>query len=168
MDMKQKKLAIIAGSVLALLVVILLATGAGEKFGRFITIMGNIATNLAHASHGDPRDLDVVTVDFIKNETGSTKVVNEAMLPKALRPIKEYGHPPFTLGACQVCHAPTRSKPAAILTKTVDALCYKCHVPAAEEKPLDCNKCHNPHHADREKLVRQKVTERECPVGDFK
>ncbi len=167
MEKEYRKPALIAAIVIAIVIVLALITGAGEKFGRFVTILGNVSTNLANPTHGDTRDLSKIDAEFIKTETGSTNLVSESMLPKALRPIKEYGHPPFTLGACQVCHAPTRSKPAAILTKSVDKLCYNCHIPVAQKKPLDCNKCHNPHHSDKEKLLRQKVTERECPIGDF-
>ncbi len=172
MDEKYQKPAIAAGVIVVLIVLIALFTDVPEKISRFFTISGNIATNLMNKTHGDARDLDVITVDYIKTQTGSTSETNEANLPKAFQPMKEYKHPPFSMGACQVCHAPTRSKPAAIVTKTVWDLCYKCHEPADESreamKPLDCNKCHSPHHADRKKLLRAKVIDRDCPVGEFK
>lgn len=166
---KQLKIAIAAG--VALLLPVLLIVGAGDKFGRLATIMSNIAHNLAHASHGDPRPIETMSAEYIKTHTGSTKEVAIEQLPKAFIPLKEYGHPPFTMGACNVCHAPKRSKPAAIVTETVSELCYACHEPKSEIdtrlSTLDCNKCHSPHHSDRKKLIREKVTELECPVGAF-
>ena len=170
MDKKYIKPAIAAGIVL-LLVVLFGAMGAGEKFARLGVIAGNIATNLANASHGDPRPIDSISVDYIKENMGSTKTIAISELPKAFVPLKKYGHPPFNMGACNVCHAPKRSKPAAIVTRTVSELCYKCHEPKEainqEMKDLDCNKCHSPHHADRKKLLRDKVTQKKCPTGEF-
>ena len=171
MKSKINKMAIGAIVLVLFGVLFLLFTDAGDKFGKLLEINSNIAKNLSHPTHGDTRDLNEITVDFIKNETGSTNTIAEQELPKAFRPLKKVVHPPFGMGACQVCHAPKRSKPAAILTHTVAGLCYKCHEPklASNEKAknLDCNKCHSPHHADRKILLRSKVTERECPVGEF-
>lgn len=170
MDKKYIKPAIAAGVVL-FIIILGIITGAEDKFGRLITVSGQIATNMMNASHGDPRTLDEMTTEYIKSNTGSTSEVNQEELPKALRPFKKYGHPPFNMGACAVCHAPKRSKPAAIITRTVSALCYKCHEPAStitkKMRALDCNKCHSPHHADRKKLIRNKVKETVCPVGKF-
>ncbi len=170
MEKKHIKIVIAIG-VLVLLVIFLALNNAGEKFARLGTVGANIATSLANASHGDPRSLDEMTVDYIKANTGSSSKVAISELPKAFVPLKEYGHPPFSMGACSVCHAPKRSKPAAIVTRTVAQLCYKCHEPVEEISDVmaayDCNKCHNPHHADLENLVREKVTEEECPVGEF-
>ncbi|RUM66987.1 MAG: hypothetical protein DSZ03_00345 [Sulfurimonas sp.] len=170
MEKKHIKIVVAIG-VLVLLVIFLAVNNAGEKFARLGSIGANIATSLAHASHGDPRPLEEMTKEHIKEITGSTKMVDVKELPKAFVPLKEHLHPPFKMGACNVCHAPKRSKPAAIVTHTVAQLCYKCHEPVekidARMAALDCNKCHSPHHADREKLVREKVTEEECPVGEF-
>jgi predicted CXXCH cytochrome family protein len=161
----------IAGGVIFILIILLAMSGAGEKFGRLITVGGLIATNLANAPHGDPRPLEEMDKKHIKATTGSSKVVDINELPKAFRPMKKYGHPPFTLGACNVCHASRTDKPAAITTRTVAKLCYTCHYPKDKINKrmaaLDCNKCHSPHHADRKKLVRNKVTDRKCPVGKF-
>lgn len=171
MEKKYIKPAIAAGVVVVLLIVGI-SVDAGEKLGRLATIMGNIGTNLANASHGDPRPIDSISVDYIKANTGSTKDIDPKELPKAFVPLKKYGHPPFNMGACNVCHAPKRSKPAAIVTRTVSELCYKCHEPKnvinKQMKDLDCNKCHSPHQADRKKLIRDKVTEKKCPSGKFK
>lgn len=170
MDKKYIKLVIAAG-VVVLIVVLGIITGAGEKFGRLITVGGQIATNMANATHGDPRSLNEMSTEYIKANTGTTKEINQNELPKALRPFKKYGHPPFNMGACAVCHAPKRSKPAAIITQNVSELCYKCHEPVSnitnKMKELDCNKCHNPHHADKKKLLRDKVKDILCPVGKF-
>ena len=170
MEKKHIKIAIAAGLVV-LLIIILGVRGAGEKFARLGVIGANIATSLANASHGDPRPLDEMDVEYIKANTGSSNKVAISELPKAFVPLKEYGHPPFSMGACNVCHAPKRSKPAAIVTRTIAQLCYKCHEPEEQIDKrmagLDCNNCHSPLHADREKLVREKVTEEECPVGLF-
>jgi len=161
----------IAGGVVLLLIILLVVNGAGEKFGRLITVGGQIATSLANAPHGDPRPLKEMDKERIEATTGSSNVVDINELPKAFRPMKKYGHPPFTLGACNVCHASRTDKPAAITTRTVAKLCYTCHYPQKKidkrMAALDCNKCHSPHHADRKKLVRNKVTERKCPVGEF-
>lgn len=170
MNKKHTKAAIAAGLVV-LLLIILVANDAGSKFARLGAITVNIVTSLANAPHGDPRSLEEMNVKYIKANTGSTDTVALSELPKAFVPLKKYGHPPFNMGACNICHAPKRSKPAAIITHTVSELCYKCHEPVkAVDKvmaSLDCNKCHSPHHADREKLIREKVTEEECPVGEF-
>ncbi len=171
MDKKYIKPAIAGAIVVIVLVVLFGVYGAGEKFVRLGVITQNIVTSLANAPHGDPRPIEDMSVEYIKENTGSTAEVSLEELPKAFVPLKEYGHPPFNMGACNVCHAPKRSKPAAITTRTVADLCYKCHEPKAviDERleKLDCNKCHNPHHADRKELLRNKVTEKVCPVGDF-
>ncbi len=167
MNKRYKKPLIIAGLTLLLIILMALFTGVGDKLGKLVTIGGNIATNLMHAEHGDTRDLDKITVEYIKEHTGSSAEVNVDNLPKALKPLKKVKHPPFSMGACPVCHAPKRSKPAAILTRTVDALCYKCHEPVGQHQKIDCNKCHNPHHSDRKELLRDTVTEEKCPIGDF-
>lgn len=170
MHKKDIKLAVIAGVVILFFGILILNDGL-EKLGRLGTIGGNIATSLANAEHGDSRSLSEMTVEHIKATTGSSKVVDINELPKAFVPMKKYGHPPFTLGACSVCHASRSSKPAAITTRTVAQLCYICHEP--KEKidkrmaALDCNKCHSPHHADRKKLLRNKVTDKRCPTGKF-
>lgn len=170
MEKKYKKPAIALG-VLVVVILLLVASNVGEKFTRLGTIGANIATSLTHASHGDPRSLEEMDKEKIKATTGSSKVVDIRELPKAFVPLKKYGHPPFTLGACNVCHASRTDKPAAIITHTVAQLCYICHYPKEEINnrmaDLDCNKCHSPHHADREKLLRDKVIEKDCPVGKF-
>lgn len=169
MDEKYKKPALVAAGVLALLIVIALFTDTGEKLGRFATISANIASNLAHPAHGDTRSLDTITVAYIETHTGSTSEVEEQQLPKAFRPLQKYRHPPFSMGACQVCHAPKRSKPAAIITKTVWELCYNCHESERDiPEQIDCNRCHNPHQAQRKHLLREKVTDEKCPVGAFR
>lgn len=168
--MKDKKLIAIAVTVLLVFAILILNDGL-EKLGRLGTIGGNIATSLANAKHGDSRPLNEMTADHIKATTGSSKVVDINELPKAFVPMKKYGHPPFTLGACNVCHASRSSKPAAITTRTVAKLCYICHEPKKKIDKrmagLDCNKCHSPHHADRKKLLRNKVIDKRCPVGKF-
>lgn len=170
MEKKYIKPAIIAG-VIVLLVILAAVTGVGEKLMRLGTISKNIAISLSNATHGDPRSLDDMSVEYIEANTGCTDEISQDELPKALKPFKKYGHPPFTMGACSVCHSPKRSKPAAIVTHTVSELCYKCHEPQSKITPeleaLDCNKCHSPHHADRKKLLRDTVTEESCPVGKF-
>ena len=170
MEKKYIKLAIIAG-VAIVFVILFISVGALEKLGRLGTVGANIAKSLSNATHGDPRSLELMSVEYIEANTGCSDTVDEKELPKALKPFKKYGHPPFNMGACSVCHAPKRSKPAAIITHTVSELCYKCHEPESkineELEALDCNKCHSPHHADRKKLLRDTVTEEKCPVGSF-
>lgn len=170
MEKKYIKSAIIAGAVV-IFAVLFISFGVGEKLMRLGSISKNIAIDLSKAKHGDPRTLEEMSVEYIEANTGSTNEINQDELPKALKPFKKYGHPPFNMGACSVCHAPKRSKPAAIITHTVSELCYKCHEPeskmSAELEALDCNKCHSPHHADRKKLLRDTVTEDHCPVGKF-
>lgn len=171
--MKQfsKKQIVVAAVVAVVAIALLGMAGALEKMGRFAVISQNIATNLIHATHGDSRPLTQMTAAYIKANTGTTKKIDYNYLPEALKPFKTYVHPPFEMGACAVCHAPNRSKPAAIVTRTVGQLCYKCHEPVGGIKPngndIDCNKCHSPHHADKEKLIRNTVTETVCPAGRF-
>ncbi|MCK9454889.1 MAG: cytochrome c3 family protein [Sulfurimonas sp.] len=170
MEKKYIKLSLIAG-IVVLVVILFITLGVAEKLGRLGNVSVNIAKSMANASHGDPRSMEQMSVEYIEANTGSTKEVNREELPKALRVVKKYGHSPFSMGSCAVCHAPKRSKPAAIITNTVSELCYKCHEPKARVderlRELDCNKCHNPHHADRKKLIRDTVTQESCPVGDF-
>jgi predicted CXXCH cytochrome family protein len=165
----KKQIIITLGTVLFIVGFIL--TGAGEKLGRLAVVSQNIATNIIHATHGDPRPLEQMTAVYIKANTGSTNIVDVKSLPRALTPFKEFTHPPFKMGACAVCHAPNRSKPAAIVTHTVAQLCYKCHEPVGgigkDAHNIDCNKCHSPHHADKEKLLRNDVTATRCPAGTF-
>ncbi len=138
-----------------------------NKIGKFLEINKNIATALSKDPHAAyyKDDLDL---EYIKNNTGTTGSIDEKELPEAFQPFKEVIHPPFRQGACQICHAPKKDKVVALVTKTTEALCYKCH--PAVSKPdieMNCNKCHSPHQSDREKLVRNKVIEEECPVGEF-
>lgn len=167
--MQKKHIKLALAFIVTVIVLILIATS--QRAENLAVITKNIITNIAHGGHGDDRDLGMITNEFIKGNTGSTKEVSEAILPRALKPLKAYVHPPFGMGACQVCHAPNTSKPAAILTHTVAELCYKCHKPKAdidhEKAEPDCNKCHNPHHADKKKLIREKITAERCPVGEF-
>lgn len=167
--MQKKHLKRILIGVAVLIVLLLIVTS--QRAENLVTISGNIMSGIAHGGHGDDRELELLTKEYVKTHTGSTKEVNEDILPRALRPIKKYAHPPFSMGACQVCHAPNTSKPAAILTHTVAELCFKCHLPKKkidhEMMEQDCNKCHNPHHADKEKLIRPKITATRCPVGAF-
>ncbi len=170
MHKKDIKLVVIAGIVLLVFGVLLLNDGL-SKLGRLVDINNQIMTSLANAKHGDSRPLSEMTVEHIKATTGSSKVIDINELPKAFVPMKKYGHPPFTLGACNVCHASRSSKPAAITTRTVAKLCYTCHYPKKKidkkMAALDCNKCHSPHQAERKKLLRNKVIDKRCPVGKF-
>lgn len=165
---KNKIIAIGAGIVL---IVGMTIVGGWEKLGRLGVVSQLIATNMMNATHGDARPLEQMTTVYIKANTGTTKKIDYKYLPEALKPFKEYVHPPFEMGACAVCHSPNRSKPAAIVTHTVGELCYKCHDPIGGIKPngkeIDCNKCHSPHHADKEKLIRNTVIELVCPAGRF-
>jgi predicted CXXCH cytochrome family protein len=156
---------------IAIIVVLVLIAGlifiGGGYAGKFLEINKNIATNLAKDPHA-PYRVDDLSKEYIKNNTGVTDTIKEEDLPQAFRPYKEVIHPPFRQGACHVCHAPKKDKVAEIVTKTVEELCYMCHPPVTRVKEeLNCNKCHSPHHADKKKLVRNKVIEEECPAGDF-
>ncbi|MDD5157167.1 cytochrome c3 family protein [Sulfurimonas sp.] len=168
---KFSKKQIIATIMAVIFIVAFVLMGVPEKLGRLAVITKDIATNMINATHGDPRPLEEMTTAYIKANTGTTKDIDYKYLPEALKPFKEHVHSPFRMGACAVCHAPNRSKPAAIVTHTVSELCYKCHTPVDGIKPngkeLDCNKCHSPHHADKEKLIRNTVTEITCPAGKF-
>ena len=163
---KKKKIALIVGAVVVVSLGALAV--AGVDFGKFVAVNKNIVHNIAEGSHHIFMD-DNISIEYIKNHTGCTKTIDPDELPQAFKPIRKYTHPPFIMGACQVCHAPKRSKPAAILTPTVQELCFECHVPVREPaEPINCNKCHNPHHAPKKHLLREKVRETECPVGAFK
>ncbi len=165
MKENKSKLALIGAGVLLLALVGLAVSGV--NFGKLVKINKNIMENIMEGSHHIYMDPSI-SVDYIKNHTGSTKTIEIAELPQAFKPVQKYKHPPFIMGACQVCHAPKRSKPAAILTPTVQELCFECHVPVTEPREnINCNKCHNPHHAPKEHLIRKKVTAHECPVGEF-
>ncbi len=164
---KTLKIALIVVVVLIAITVIF----GGDKIGKFFEINKNIATNLAkdpHSFYHDEGHEDSMTKEYIKNNTGTTNMIKEKELPQAFQPFKEVIHPPFGQGACHVCHAPKKDKVAALVTKTVESLCYKCHPPVKKvDRELNCNKCHSPHHADKKKLVRNKVIEEECPAGEF-
>ena len=169
---KYQKSAVFAGVAALIVVVLIIFTDVGGKFAKLAEINSNVMTNLANAKHGDTRDLEEVTAKFVKEQTGSNRQVEETTVPKAFQPFKKVLHPPFKMGACQVCHAPRQKNPAAILYKTVAGLCYQCHAPKlgsneSPDKSFDCNKCHSPHHADRKLLLRDKVIEKRCPVGKF-
>ncbi len=156
---------------IALIVIVVLIAGlivfGGGYAGKFLEINKNIATNLAKDPHA-PYRKDDLSKEYIKNNTGTTNMIKEKELPQAFRPYKKVIHPPFGQGACHVCHAPKKDKVAAIVTKTVEQLCYMCHPPVTKtSEELNCNKCHSPHHADKKKLVRNKVIEEECPAGTF-
>jgi len=138
-----------------------------DKVKKFIEINKNIATALSQDPHAVyyHDDLDK---EYIKKNTGTTNSIDVEELPQAFQPFKEVVHPPFRQGACQICHAPKRDKVVALVTKKIQTLCYKCHPPVKmPDVEYNCNKCHSPHQADREKLVRNKVIEEECPVGTF-
>ncbi len=165
-DGQNKKQLLLVGGLVVVLALGVFAM-SGVNFTRLVKINKNIMHNIAEGAHPFFMEREV-SVDYIKHHTGSTDQIELKELPQEFRPLNKYKHPPFIMGACQVCHAPKRSKPAAILTPTVQDLCYKCHIP--EEKPeknINCNKCHNPHHAPKEHLIRKKATATECPVGEF-
>ena len=158
-----KKIALI----LLVSAVILLVVFGGSSIGKFLEINKNIATNLAKDPHAEYFH-DDLSIDYIKNNTGTSRSINEKELPQAFQPFKEVVHPPFRQGACLICHAPKKDKVVALVTKNVESLCYKCHPPVKKvDFELNCNKCHSPHEADRKKLVRNKVIEEECPAGEF-
>ncbi|WP_200762563.1 cytochrome c3 family protein [Nitrosophilus alvini] len=162
---KNRKLALIGGLVL---IMIFTAVAMSEvNFTRLVKINKNIMENIMEGTHHIFRNPNI-SVEYIKEHTGSSKTIDEKELPQAFKPVQKYKHPPFIMGACQVCHAPKRSKPAAILTPTVQDLCFECHIPVVQPKEnINCNKCHNPHHAPKEHLIRKKVTAEKCPVGKF-
>ncbi|WP_456403282.1 cytochrome c3 family protein [Hydrogenimonas sp.] len=165
MQQNKKQMALIGGLVVVLGLVVLAFSEV--NFSKLVKVNKNIMHNIAEGTHHIYMGHDV-SVDYIKNHTGSSHTVDMEDLPQALKPMKKYKHPPFSMGACQVCHAPKRSKPAAIVTHTVQELCYKCHVPEEQpEKEINCNKCHSPHSAEKEHLIRKKATATECPVGKF-
>lgn len=165
---KKQIIAVAAGVVL---IAVMMSVGVLEKLGRLGVVSQLIAVNMMHPTHGDARPLEKITTAYIKANTGTTKIIDYQYLPEALKPLKKYTHIPFEMGACVICHQPNRSKPAAIVTHTVEGLCYKCHQPIGgireSGKAIDCNKCHSPHHADREKLLRNDIIETVCPAGRF-
>ncbi len=163
---KSKKQMVLIGVAVAVLAILVLVVSQ-INVGRLVKVNKNIMHNIAEGSHHVFMGHEV-SVEYIKNNTGSTDKIDIEELPQEFRPIQKYTHPPFIMGACQVCHAPRRSKPAAIITHTVQELCYKCHIPQDQpEKNINCNKCHNPHHAPKEHLIRKKSKATECPVGEF-
>ncbi len=163
-DNKIKLSLIVAGILILVLVGFAVS---GVSFTKFAKINESILENILRGSHHIFMNPNI-SVEYIKNHTGSTKKIDESELPQAFKPVQKYQHPPFIMGACQVCHAPKRSKPAAILTHTVQELCFECHIPVKQpSNNINCNKCHNPHHAPKEHLIRKKVNAKECPVGEF-
>ncbi len=139
----------------------------GNIISQFMEVNKNIATALMQDPHAKYYH-DDLSVEYIRDNTGTSRSIDENELPQAFQPFKKVVHPPFRQGACQVCHAPKKDKVVALVTKNVETLCYKCHPPVTRvREEINCNKCHNPHHADKEKLVRNKVVEEECPAGDF-
>ena len=86
MDKKYIKPVIVTGVVVVFIIIFSIITGVGEKFGRLITVSGQIATNMSNATHGDPRSLEEMSTEYIKANTGSTNEVDQNELPKALRP----------------------------------------------------------------------------------
>ncbi len=146
----------------------LLIVGAtGLYADSFFTVMGNIMSNMQKDPHARYVDDNMSAKETVET-TGSTKEIDEEKLPQAFQPMKKFKHPPFSMGACQICHAPTKTKVAALITKTVEKLCFECHpAQTMPQERFNCNKCHSPHHASREKLLRDKVIEEECPVGVF-
>gem|GEM_PF-1220132 len=153
--------------VILLLLVIAVVIISSIDFPKLIKINQNVVSNIIK---GDEHIFtEPVSVEYIKNHTGSTDKIDQSELPQALRPFKRYVHPPFSMGACQICHAPKRSKPAAILTATVQELCFECHTPSPyPTHAINCNRCHSPHHSDKKKLIREKIHVQNCKIKEFK
>jgi len=74
------------------------------------------------------------------------------------------GHEPVVDGACLDCHNPHDSPHASLMTDDISTLCLNCHDGDDEQfrdqhlgqsgEEMDCRKCHNPHAAEAENLIR--------------
>lgn len=82
-------------------------------------------------------------------------------LPQTLKPLQQYLHEPFKIGACQICHRDEVNNPEALVDKEIKNICYQCHKtrytkefdhkPAKDGKCLDC---HDPHQSNTKKLLK--------------
>lgn len=178
--------------------------GVAEKFGRFVTIMGNIAYNLQHAEENydeykisDEELLEInitsiardmtssidkekarragvslqdIAADEIRDEEApahiktdfkTAKIVSLENLPAKFKPLKQFLHEPFKMGACQICHSANSNKPGALVKKNVQDICYGCHktryTKEFDHKPAKdgrCLDCHDPHQSNTKSLLK--------------
>lgn len=97
------------------------------------------------------------------------KIVKLEDLPDKFKPLKEFLHQPFKMGACQICHDSNSKKPGALVQKEIEDVCYECHktrytkefdhTPVKEGR---CTDCHDPHQSNVRMLLKAESTNDLC------
>ncbi len=89
------------------------------------------------------------------------KLMDLKDLPEKFKPLKQYLHEPFKMGACQICHIARPNKPGALIRKNIKDICYQCHktryTKKFDHRPVKdgkCMDCHDPHQSNTKKLLK--------------
>jgi predicted CXXCH cytochrome family protein len=96
-----------------------------------------------------------------KTAAREAKIVKLEDLPVKFKPLKQYLHQPFKMGACQICHDSNSKNPGALIQKKIQDICYECHktrytkefdhTPVKDGK---CTDCHDPHQSNSKMLLK--------------
>lgn len=96
-----------------------------------------------------------------KVETKAAKLLSLEDLPAKFKPLKQFLHEPFKMGACQICHIADSNKPGRLVKKEIKDICYECHKTRYTQKfdhlPVKdgrCVACHDPHQSDTKMLLK--------------
>ncbi len=111
-----------------------------------------------------------IAVDEVREEEAvkhlKTKIKEEALvslddLPDKFKPLKQYLHEPFKMGACRICHTSKNNKPGELISKRMTDICYSCHktkyTKEFDHKPVKdgrCTDCHDPHQSNTKSLLK--------------
>lgn len=100
-------------------------------------------------------------VEHTKTRTKKVKLVSLDDLPAKFKPLKQYLHEPFKMGACRICHSSKNNKPGELVKKNISDICYECHktryTKKFDHKPVKdgkCMDCHDPHQSNTPKLLK--------------
>ncbi|MDD2790961.1 MAG: cytochrome c3 family protein [Sulfurimonas sp.] len=102
------------------------------------------------------------TPTHMKTQAVKAKIVKLEDLPAKFKPLKQYLHEPFKMGACQICHTSKNNNPGELIKKNIADICYECHktrytkkfdhTPAKDGKCMDC---HDPHQSNTKGLLKE-------------
>lgn len=98
-----------------------------------------------------------------------SKLMSLDDLPQKFKPLKQFLHEPFKMGACLICHTAKNNKPGELINKKVSEICYGCHktryTKEFDHKPVkdgNCLLCHDPHQSDTKRLLKSDTVNNLC------
>ncbi|MCW8895596.1 MAG: hypothetical protein OQK48_07455 [Sulfurimonas sp.] len=113
------------------------------------------------------REEEIPTHD--RTRAVKAKIVKLEDLPDKFKPLKQFLHEPFKMGACQICHTSKNNKPGELVKKNITDICYSCHktryTKKFDHKPVKdgkCMDCHDPHQANTKSLLKSDSVNNLC------